>query len=83
MATLKNTTCVKLENVVKSGVNVFGRYDLYVKGEWLPTEFSLSICDGTRAWTVTASKDLIQSCADELTEHIPILANNTSVQPMS
>lgn len=66
MATLKNTTCVKLENVVKSGVNVFGRYDLYVKGEWLPTEFSLSICDGTRAWTVTASKDLIQSCADEL-----------------
>lgn len=66
MATLKNTTCVKLENVVKSGVNVFGRYDLYVKGEWLPTEFSLSICDGTRAWTVTASKDLIQSCADDL-----------------
>lgn len=66
MAALKNTTCVKLENVVRSGVNVFGRSDLYVKGEWLPTEFLLSICDGTRAWTVTASKDLIQSCADEL-----------------
>lgn len=67
MVSLLNSTCARFDDVVRSGA----RYELeaallYVKGTWLPSEFSISVCDGNDAWTGRATEEFVVENANRL-----------------
>lgn len=65
MARVGNLTCVRFENVVRHG-GIHNAPHLFVKGTWLPSAFSISVHDGSLAWTGKADKDFILNHAGKL-----------------
>ncbi|XP_024392947.1 uncharacterized protein [Physcomitrium patens] len=64
MASLGNITCLRLDNVVRNG-EINETSDLLVKGTWLPSEFSISVCDGSLSWIGRADKDFVLNNANK------------------
>lgn len=58
MASLGNLTCLRLDDVVRNG-GLSETSHLFVKGTWLPSEFSISVCDGSRSWIGRADQDFV------------------------
>lgn len=67
MASVGNSTCARFDNVARSGAHHQREAPvLFVKGTWLPTEFTISVCDGDDAWTGRATKDFVLNQASLL-----------------
>lgn len=67
MVNLLNSSCARFDDVPRFG----SRYELeaavlYMKGTWLPSEFSISVCDGNDAWIGRASEDFVVANASIL-----------------
>lgn len=66
MATVGNSTCARFDNVARSGAHFQQEaLFLFVKGIWLPSEFTISVCDGNDAWTGRATKDFVLNNASQ------------------
>lgn len=67
MASVGNSTCARFDNVARVGAHYQQELPfLFVKGTWLPSEFTVSICDGNDAWTGRATKDFVSKNARKL-----------------
>ncbi|KAG0578297.1 hypothetical protein KC19_4G012300 [Ceratodon purpureus] len=67
MASVGNSTCARFDNVARSGTHYQQEAPfLYVKGTWLPSEFTISVCDGNDAWTGRATKEFVLNKASYL-----------------